>query len=198
MAWQGNRSSHHNAPWSENTWNQRFLPRCLLYLHIIRNSRRSIGVMKYIPMWMNYFFVRASSILHQLNVNRSGSNMQPSQTLRATSPVLPSTSRCSQTALELRNVLSDSARAFSCAPESTCSYGGAFSMLRDLTYRIVKFWSCWDLCADLRETSRAAETAAQHCGRLGAVFSQQWFLHNHKAFRLIIFIFVTVRRFTTS
>jgi len=32
----------------------------------------------------------------------------------------------------------------------------------------------------------AAETAAQLCGRLGAVFSKQWFLgfHMHKAFRL--------------
>jgi len=36
---------------------------------------------------------------------------------------------------------SDSARAFSDAPESTCSYGGAFRTLRDLTIRIVKFWS---------------------------------------------------------
>jgi len=36
---------------------------------------------------------------------------------------------------------SDSARAFSDAPESNCSYGGAFRTLRDLTIRIVKFWS---------------------------------------------------------
>jgi len=98
--------------------------------------------------------------LQQQNINRSGSNMQPSQTLPATSPVLSSTSRCSQTALELCNVLSDCARAFSGAPESTCSYGGAFRMLRDLTYRIVKFWSSWDHCADLWEILRAAETAA--------------------------------------
>jgi len=104
--------------------------------------------------------------LHQQNVNRSGSNTQPSQTLRATSPVLPSTSRCSQTALELRHVLSDCARAFSGAPECTGSYGGAFRMLRDLTSRIVKFRSSWDLCADLREASRAAEIAAQLCRRL--------------------------------
>jgi len=47
---------------------------------------------------------------------------------------------------------SDSARAFSDAPESTCSYGGAFRTLRDLTIRIVKFWSNWDCCAALRET----------------------------------------------
>jgi len=82
-----------------------------------------------------------SAQVHQLNVNRSGRDAQHSQTLRATSPVLPSTSRCSQTALELRNVLSDSARAFSGAPESTGSHGGAIRMLRDLTYRIGKFWS---------------------------------------------------------
>jgi len=145
------------------------------------------------------------AFLHQQNVNRSGSNMQSSQTLWVTSPVLLSTSGCSQTPLELSKVLSDSAREFSGAPGSTCSYGGAFRMLQDLTYRIVKFWSSSDLYAELRETSREAETAAQLCGRLqeqprprrsfrgrlDAVFSRQWFLHNHKAFRLIIFVFVT-------
>jgi len=47
---------------------------------------------------------------------------------------------------------SDSARAFSYAPERTCSYGGAFRTLRDFTIRIVKFWSSWDRCAALRET----------------------------------------------
>ena len=143
-------------------------------------------------------------------MNRSGSNTQPSQTLRATSPVLPSTCRCSQTALELCNVLSDSARDFSGAPESTCSYGGGFRMLRDMTYRIVQCWSSSDPCADLRATAGAAETTMQlcgrlrkqprplHCRRLGAVFSQQWFFHNHKSFRLIIFVVVIVTRFTTS
>jgi len=35
-------------------------------------------------------------------------------------------------------------------------------------------------------------------GSLDAIFSQQWFLHILRAFRLIIFIFVTVTRFTTS
>jgi len=78
-------------------------------------------------------------------------------------------------------------------------------MLRDLTYGIVKFWSSSDLCAHLHETSRAAGTAMElcrrlreHCVRLGAIFSQQWFLHNHKAFHHIIFVFVTVTRFATS
>jgi len=41
---------------------------------------------------------------------------------------------------------------------STWSFGGAFRMLKYLTYRMIKFWSSWDLCAGLRETSRAAET----------------------------------------
>jgi uncharacterized membrane protein YjdF len=66
--------------------------------------------------------------------------------------VLFSTSRYSQTPLELTKVLSDCARAFTGPPEITCSYGGAFRMLPDLTYRIVKFWSSKDLCAGLRET----------------------------------------------
>jgi len=66
---------------------------------------------------------------HQQNLIRSGNHTQSSQTLRATSPVLLSTPRRSQTPLELSKVPSESARAFSGAPESTCSYGGAFRML---------------------------------------------------------------------
>jgi len=69
---------------------------------------------------------------------------------------------------------------------------------QDAASGIVKFWRSWDLSADLRDTSSVAETAAQLCGTIDAVFSQQWLLHNHKVFRLIIFIFVTVTRFTTS
>ena len=118
------------------------------------------GTLRVLQMLLN------ASEVHQQNVNLSGSHTQSSQTLRVTTPVLLSTSRCSQTPLELSNVLSDSARAFSGAPESTCSYGGAFRMLQDLTYRIVKFWSSWDVCTDLWETSRAAGTAVQLCGRL--------------------------------
>ena len=38
----------------------------------------------------------------------------------------------------------------------------------------------------------------QLCGGFGAVFPQQWFLHSHKAFCLIVSIFVTVTRFATS
>jgi len=90
--------------------------------------------------------------VHQQNVNRSGSHTQTSQSLWLPSPVLLSTSRCSQIPLELSKVLSDSARAFSGAPESTCSHGGAFMTLWDLTVRIVRCWSSWDRCPALRET----------------------------------------------
>jgi len=138
---------------------------------------------------------------HQQNVNRSGSQMQISQTLWYPSPVFPSTSRCSQAPLELGAVLWDSARAFSGAHESTCSYGGAFRMLRDLTIRIVKFWRCKVISAGLWETSRAVETSAHVCrrhqeqlrplsklfGRLRAIFSQQWTLEfcKYKGFGLL-------------
>jgi len=107
-----------------------------------------------------------ASMRQQQNVNRSGSNTQSSQTLWATSPLLLSTSRYSQTLLEISKVLSDSARAFWGVSESTSRYGGAFRMLGNLTYRIVKFWSSWDLGAHLQETLREAETTAQLCGIL--------------------------------
>jgi len=126
------------------------------------------------------------NILQQRNLTWSRSYMQTSQTLWSISSVLLSTSRCSQAPLELSKVLSYSARVFSGAPETTCTNGGAFRMLQWLTYRIVKFWSSWDRCAGLRETSWAAETSAQLSRRLGTVFSQQLFFrfHNHNAFCL--------------
>ena len=80
--------------------------------------------------------------LYQQNINRSRGNIQSSQTLRVTSPVLLSTSRCSHTPLELKTVISDLAPAFSSAPDSSCSYGGAFKMLQDVTYWIFTFWCC--------------------------------------------------------
>jgi hypothetical protein len=67
--------------------------------------------------------------VHQQDVNRSGSHRQTSQTLLSLLPVLQSTSRRSQPPLELCKVLSDSAKEFSTAPQSTSSYGGAFRML---------------------------------------------------------------------
>jgi hypothetical protein len=135
---------------------------------------------------------------HQPNIDRSESQMQTSQTLCTTSPVLICTSRCSQATLELSNVLSDSARAFSGVPESACSYGGGFRMLPDLTYRRIKCWRYWDLSADPQETSRTAETTSLLCMRLGAIRSPELLLDNHKAFRLIIFVFATITRFGTS
>ena len=65
-------------------------------------------------------------------------------------------SRCPEAPLELCNVLSDSERACSGAPERTCSYGGAFKMLRDLTYRILKFWNSWDFDRRLRPRCSSA------------------------------------------
>jgi len=103
-------------------------------------------------------------VLHQHNVTRPRPNAQSSQTLQVTSSVVLIRSRCSQTFLELSKVLSDSASAYAATPESTCSDGGAFRMLRYLTDRIVKFWSCWDLCTDLGRTSREAETTVLLCG----------------------------------
>lgn len=60
--------------------------------------------------------------LNQQNVNRSESNTQFFHTLQGTSPVPSSTSRISHTLVELHNVLSDSARGFSSAPEHIHSY----------------------------------------------------------------------------
>jgi len=101
--------------------------------------------------------------VHQQNDIWSGSHTQYSQTLRVTSPVLLCTCRYSQTPLELSKVLPDSGKAVIGTPKSTCSDGVAFRMLRDLTDRIVRFWSFWDLCTDLRGTLREAETMAQLC-----------------------------------
>jgi len=72
-------------------------------------------------------------------------------------------------------------------------------MLRDLTIRIVKFRSCRDVCAGLRETSRAAETSAQ-------ARRETWYHIRKVVLRVpqpqgisfIIFVFVTVTRFATS
>jgi len=115
------------------------------------------------------------------------------QTLLLPSPMLSTLSRCSETPLELGEVLSDSARAFSGAPETTCSYGGAFRMLQDLTYRVVKFWSSWDLYAGPWETSRAGQTSAPISWRLGALFSQVVVLSvpQLQVISFIIFLFVS-------
>jgi len=81
---------------------------------------------------------------------------------------------------------SDSARAFSDASESTCSYGGAFRTLRDLTIRIVKFWRSLDRCPALRETwCRILKTVVLRVPLSQGISS-------------IIFVFVTVTRFATS
>jgi len=123
-----------------------------------------------------------------------------------TSSVHLSTFWCLQTSLELDNLLSNSAKACSDAPETTISSGDAFRMLQDLTYILVIPWGSSDLCTDVCETAWSAGTAMQLSGRLQeqyygrhvAVFSLQCVLYNHMSFRDLLFIFVTVRRFTTS
>jgi len=122
--------------------------------------------------------------VHQQTVIRSGSYTQTSLTIWLPLPVLLSTSRCSQTPLELYKVLSDSARAFSCAFESSWGCGGTFRILQNLTIRIGDFIAAKTLvqvCRRLRDQLRSLHKL---CGRLGAIFSHQWFLgfHNHKAF----------------
>jgi len=83
------------------------------------HSRAVLG--KQNLLWDRCWCVWKSKALHQQIVNWYRSSTQSSQTLWATSPVLLSTSSCSQTPLELNKVLTESAWAFSGAPESTCS-----------------------------------------------------------------------------
>jgi len=90
-----------------------------------------------------------------------------------------------------------------CPPGPVQSAVILWKSIRDatsLTIRIVKVRSCWDVCAGLQDTLRAAETSAQVCGRfreqprplcklngrVAAIFSQLSFLgfHNHKSFPL--------------
>jgi len=158
--------------WNVPSWNFRvptyrttagLLSRCVrigLGVEGIRISWKKAGFViegvEGIRLWIRMYIVwRDGEIIvkvYQQNVNRSGSQTQTFQTLRSTSPVLLNNSICSQAPLNISKVLSDSARAFSGVPESTYSYGGAFRMQRYLTYRIMTFWSGWDLCAGLRET----------------------------------------------
>jgi len=74
-------------------------------------------------------FVTNVHDIDQKNVNQSGSHRQTSQTHPLTSTVLLCHPRCSQAALELSKVVTDSGIAFSGAPESTWSDQGAFRML---------------------------------------------------------------------
>jgi len=75
MAQQGNRSRRRNAPLSAKTCDPRFLPRHLLDLHIIRKSKRSFGVMKYIPTCTSFLFlVGVSSALSFLRRRPTSAN----------------------------------------------------------------------------------------------------------------------------
>jgi len=146
-----------------------------------QESQMELEYIRWCPVWHGM-----SGTIHLQNVNGSRSHMQTFQTHQSTTPVLLNLSRRSHPPLELSKILSDSARAFPCAPESTYSDKGTLRMEQDLTYRIVKFWSSWNLYVGQRETSRAAETSVQLWRRLGAMFWKQWILgfHSYKAFCL--------------
>jgi len=91
-------------------------------------------------------------LLYQQNVNRFGSHTTSPQALQVTSPVLLSTSRCSETPLELSNVLTDSTRALSGTPESTCSM--------EVHLGCYKVWLVGE------SNFGVPEPSAQFCGRL--------------------------------
>jgi len=62
MAQQWNWARFCNAPWSVKTCDPRFLSRRILYLHMIRKNKRSIGAMKYIPTYMSFLFSAVVSL----------------------------------------------------------------------------------------------------------------------------------------
>lgn len=139
---------------------------------------------------------------HQQTLNPSESQLQTTHALWSTSPVLLGNYRCSYTPLELRNVLPDSARAISDAPENTCSCGGSFRILWYLTDRILNCRSRWDVGTSWWETKRVVQTSAQPriryytwwCDLTAVVVMVPW-LHG---ISFIILIFVIVTRFVAS
>ena len=103
---------------------------------------------------------------HQHHVNQSGRHTNGSQTLRSTSPVHLSTSSCSQALLDLCKVLRHSARAFSDTPELTCSFAGAFRMVKDLKSRTVGCWRTWDLSAGMGKPREQMQPLHSSAGEL--------------------------------
>jgi len=115
------------------------------------------AVYKYILILSKYQstdFVSPGIFNHQQNVKHTRSCMTISQMLRSTLAVHQSHCRHSQTTLKLFKVLSDAARVFSGAPEYTCTCGGVFKMLQNVTHtRLNNLCDC-DLCIDLQELLR--------------------------------------------
>jgi hypothetical protein len=157
------QKANHTFPWTPLKWPLMQLHVAIMDLILNEVVDCAVG---FLCLHLHWTTPPQGAHSDQLHVNQSGSNMQFCQTLRLTFPVVLSTSRCSQTPRELSNVLWHSASAFSGAPDSTWRYGGEFWMLRDLTNRKVKFGIFRDLCAQLQESSWAAVTAVQLCGRL--------------------------------
>jgi len=113
---------------------------------------------------------------HQHNEILSGSYAQTPQTLRKPLAVFLSSVRCSKPLLELCHVLSDSAEAFSGAPESTWNYGDSFRMLRDWLLGELNFGVAETTAQVCRRLWEQQRPLCKLCMRLGATFSQQWFL----------------------
>jgi len=122
-------------------------------------------------------------IKHFQNVKLSGCHMQTSQTLWSISQVFLCKSLCPQASLTLRTVLIDIATASSSDCDSTCSYISSLTIMQCITYRILKWFSSWDLCAAQQEALRAT-------GTLNSVLyvhsssSLDPRSHNHKPFGL--------------
>jgi len=95
--------------------------------------------------------IKLSKWLHQQNVYRSGGSTLSSQALRATWPLLQSTSRYSQTPLEQSKELPDSARAFSGALRFDLLNTYILELLRPLRRSAGDFKTSWDCCTALRE-----------------------------------------------
>jgi len=97
--------------------------------------------------------------------------MQSSRTLCKITQELLISGTCSKATQELSKVTLDCVREYTGATESTYSCGGAFRMLCDFTYRIVKLWSSCNLYAGLQETSWVAKTSAHLWVRRGTIIS---------------------------
>jgi len=122
-------------------------------------------IILYIRLWGDCIQYTSVSCIDQQYVNLPWTCPETSKIHWLALPVLWCHSWCSQGALKLSQAFADYAIEFSIAADCTSNSEGAFRIVQYLTYRIQKFWTSGNLSAYLQETSRAAETTAQLCGR---------------------------------
>lgn len=108
---------------------------------------------------------------HRWNVNWFSCHTYISKTLRLTSQVLLSHSRCYQDPLELCTVISEAARGFSGVSERTGSYGGAWKMIQCLTDRIGKIL---EYLRPLHWSGRDFQGSRDHLSMSGNDFNCSW------------------------